>query len=127
MSERPATAPAPPANAELAPVYRAAIVVLTWGFRIGAAILTVGLLVALAKREDLNREVDPFSEVVPKILEGEAAGIIDLAILTLMATPLATVLVVATGFYRAGDRRYGALSLLVLAVLCVSVALTLLR
>lgn len=124
MIERPTpTAPA----TELAGIYRSAILVLTWGFRVGAAVLTVGLAVALAKREALSHEADPFREVIPAILDGKAAGIIDLSILSLMATPLVTVLTVALGFFRIGDRRFGWLSLLVLGVLCVSVTLSLLR
>jgi uncharacterized membrane protein len=61
------------------------------------------------------------------LLDGKAAGIIDLAILALMITPLATVITVAAGFFRAGDRRYGWLSVLVLGILGISVVLSLLR
>lgn len=111
----------------IAPIYRNAITVLTYGFRTGAALLVVGLVVALLKREELNHEVDPFGEVIPAILDGKAAGIVDLAILAMMATPLLTVLVVARGFFAAGDRRYGVCSLLVLGILGVSVVLSLLR
>lgn len=113
--------------AALAPVYQSAITVLTRGFRTGAALLVAGLVVAIARRESLNDKVDPFGEIIPAILDGKAAGLIDLAILAIMITPLLTVIVVATGFFRAGDRRYGFFSVVVLAVLCVSVALSLLR
>jgi uncharacterized membrane protein len=124
MSEQPARTAH---NAELTGIYRSAILVLTWGFRIGAAVLAVGLALALAKQEALSHEADPFRDVIPAIFDGKAVGIIDLAILCLMATPLATVLIVAVGFFRAGDRRYGAITLLVLGVLCVSVTLSLMR
>ena len=110
---------------DLLPLYGAAIAVLTWGFRIGAALLAAGIVLALVRREPLNREADPFAEVLPAVLEGRAAGIVDLAILWFMVTPVVTVIVVAGGFLRAGDRRYAVLSLLVLAVLGVSIALAL--
>jgi uncharacterized membrane protein len=111
----------------LAPVYLSAIRVLNGGFRVGAALLIIGLVVAAAKRESLNHEVESFGQVFPAVFDGKASGIIDLAILTLMITPLITVVVVATGFMRAGDRRYGLLSFVVLGVLGVSVTLSLLR
>lgn len=123
-----ATTPSPDRRSDpLAPIYRSAIAVLTWGFRTGAALLVVGLVVAAAKRESIAREVDPFTEIFPKIIDGKASGIIDLAILAIMVTPLVTVVTVAVGFHRAGDRRFAIVSLCVLCILGVSVVLSLLR
>ena len=109
----------------LAPVYRVAENTLTWGFRISAATLAVGLIEAVIKGEPLNHRANAFSEVIPAILDGEAAGVIDLAILLMIATPVATTLAVAIGFARLGDRLYAALSLTVLAILGVSISLAL--
>jgi uncharacterized membrane protein len=111
----------------LPPVSQAAVTSLTWGFRIGAALLIVGLAVAAIKQESLGARTDPFVEVVPAILDGHARGIVDLAIVTLMATPVVTTLVVAVGFFCEGDRRYGLLTLTVLVVLGISVSLSLVR
>jgi uncharacterized membrane protein len=112
-------------TAELAPLRGAAITILTWGFRTGGALLAVGLLLAAIKQESLSHQAGSFTDVIPAILDGRAGGVVDLAILWIMATPVATVIVIATGFFRLGDRRYGALSLAVLAVLCVSISLSL--
>ncbi|HEY8446110.1 MAG TPA: DUF1634 domain-containing protein [Thermomicrobiales bacterium] len=109
------------------PIAQAAITTLTWGFRAGAALLALGLLVALIRGEPLSEQTDPFTEVIPKILDGHAAGIVDLAILTLMATPVVTTLVVALAFFSSGDRRYGVITLIVLAVLGISISLSLIR
>jgi hypothetical protein len=116
-----------PASQSLAPIYASAIRVLNVGFRISAALLVIGLAIAAAKQESLKEQVDSFGDVIPEILDGNASGVIDLAILAMMCTPLVTVVVVAAGFFRLGDRRYGTLSLVVLAVLGVSVTLSLLR
>jgi uncharacterized membrane protein len=125
------SSPAPSApgdqQIDLAPVYRSAIVVLTWGFRLGAALLALGLAEAAIKGESLERTAEDFPDVLPAVLDGKANGIVSLAILCLMATPVATVLVVAVGFLRVGDRRYGAFSLVVLCVLAISISLSLFR
>jgi uncharacterized membrane protein len=111
----------------LEPIYDAAVKTLFWGFRLGAALLALGIFAALVKREPLGHEADPIPEVIAKVRAGYASGIIDLAILWCMLTPVATVIVVAANFWRLGDRRYALLSLVVLAILGVSVALALNR
>jgi len=114
-------------TAELAPLYAAATATLTWGFRLAAVLLAAGLVLAVVRQEPLGREAEPLGDILPAVLDGKAAGLVDVAILWLVATPVAVVLVVAVGFARLGDRRYAALSLLVLAVLGVSIALALTR
>ncbi len=111
----------------LAPLYDAAFLIFTWGFRLGAALLAVGVVVALIKSEPLGHEADRFIDVLAAVRAGHASGIIDLAILWFMATPVATVVVVGISFWRMGDRRYALLSLLVLAILGVSIVLALNR
>lgn len=108
-------------------ISQAAVTSLTWGFRLAAALLVLGLALAAIKQESLGERTDPFIEIFPAILDGKARGIVDLAIVTLMATPVVTTLVVAVGFFREGDRRYGLLSLTVLVVLGISVSLSLFR
>jgi uncharacterized membrane protein len=135
LTDESETAPAmAPGTAELAarterlePLYDAAVKTLLWGFRLGAALLALGIVVALVKREPLGHEADPLADVVATVRAGYASGIIDLAILWFMLTPVATVIVVAASFWRLGDRRYALLSLIVLAILGVSVALALNR
>jgi uncharacterized membrane protein len=111
----------------LEPLYDAAVKTLFWGFRLGAALLALGIVAALVKREPLGHEADPLADVVAMVRAGYASGIIDLAILWFMLTPVVTVIVVAASFWRLGDRRYALLSLIVLAILGASVALALNR
>jgi uncharacterized membrane protein len=112
---------------QLAPTYAAAGRVLAWSFRVGAGLLVTGLLLAIFRGEPLGHELDPLGEIVPSLLAGRAAGVVDLAILWLMASPVFAVVAVAAGFLRLGDRRYALLSLLVLAVLAASILLALVR
>jgi len=111
----------------LAPLYDAAVKTLYWGFRLGAVLLALGVVLALVKREPLGREADPIPDVIAMVRAGYASGVIDLAILWFMLTPVATVIVVAASFWRLGDRRYALLCLIVLAILAASVALALNR
>jgi len=111
----------------LVPLYDAAVKTLFWGFRLGAALLAFGIVVALVKGEPLGHEADPIPDVIAMVRAGYASGIIDLAILWFMLTPVVTVIVVAASFWRLGDRRYALLSLIVLAILGASVALALNR
>jgi hypothetical protein len=111
----------------LAVIYRSAALVLHWGFRIAAAILAAGLLLALIKQEDIPTEVERFQDVIPTILDGKSSGVIELAILAMMSTPVATVLAIVLGFYRIGDHRFAVISTLVLAVLAISISLSLFR
>ncbi len=132
--ESEATRTVAPGTSELAasterlePLYDAAVKTLFWGFRLGAALLALGITAAVVKREPLGTEADPISDVLAMVRAGYASGIIDLAILWFMLTPVATVIVVAASFWRLGDRRYALLCLIVLAILGASVALALNR
>lgn len=127
LAESPGTAELAARTERLEPLYDAAVKTLFWGFRLGAALLALGIVVALVKREPLGHEADPLTDVIATVRAGYAAGIIDLAILWFMLTPVATVIVVTASFWRLGDRRYALLSLFVLAILGVSVALALNR
>lgn len=112
-------------SVRLEPLYHVTRLALTWSFRVGAALLLLGIVLAVIQRQPLNHVTEGFGEVIPSVLRGDAAGVVDLAILWLMITPVLVVLILAVGFFRLGERKYGLLSLLVLAVLGASVALAL--
>lgn len=111
---------------ELGAIYGAAGTTLTWGFRATAVLLLAGLLLGLARGEGLREQAQPLPKIVPAILDGRASGLVELAIVAIVLTPVVTTLVVAVGFARLGDRRYALLSLAVLTILGVSIALALL-
>lgn len=114
-------------TARLTPLFDLSRTIFVWGFRIGAVLLVLGLVVAIARGEPIGHVADPLVDVPSAVLAGQASGVIDLAILWFMATPVATVVAVAIGFFRLGDRRYAFLSLIVLIILGASIALSLLR
>jgi uncharacterized membrane protein len=111
----------------LTPLYDTALRIFTWGFRIGAVLLILGIVLTLVQGQRLAGEAAPFSVVLSLLLAGNAAGVIDLAIIWFMFVPVVAVVAVAAAFWRMGDRRYAALSLVVLAILGASIALALTR
>jgi len=110
-----------PSLKDTTPIRRSAAATLTWGFRATAAILALGLLVTFIGGHDIETEATGFRDIIPDLLDGEGPAIVSLAILTMMLTPVATVIVIALGFLRIGDRRFGRVSLIVLGVLAISI------
>ena len=108
-------------------VYTRALTVLRFGFRLTAVLLLAGIAVAVARGEELERTVDPFSGILPSLRDGHSRGIIDLAILTVMLTPLATVVAIAISFLQLGERRFARYSLAVILILLMSIAASLIR
>jgi len=108
-------------------VYTRAMFVLRAGFRLTAVLLLAGIAVALARGQELERTVDPFSEIWPAIRDGHSRGIIDLAILTTMLTPLAAVVSITIAFQQLGERRFAGYSLAVLLILLASIGTSLIR
>lgn len=109
-------------DGRLAPVAARVGAVLTLMFRIGAAMLVAGILLAVARREPLDATVDPLGRVLPELLAGHAGGVIDVAILWFMSAPVVASIVVLSGFLRLGDRRYALVTVVVLVVLAASIA-----
>ena len=109
----------------LEPLYESVRFALAWSFRIGAALLLIGIALAVLQQQPLNHVTEGFEQVIPGVLRGDADAVIDLAILWLMVSPVLVVIIVAAGFFRLGERRYALLSVLVLVVLGVSIALAL--
>ena len=115
---------APAATSHVDPVAQAAIRSATWGFRISAAFLAVGLIISLARQQALEQHLGSFGTILDDAIHGHAAGFIGLAIAAIILTPVATTLTIAISFFREGDRRYGGFTLVVLAILVFSVAIS---
>lgn len=95
--------------------------VLTWGFRVSAALLAFGIMLTLVRDNDVPTQATPLRDLVSGLLDGDDGAIITLAIVSMVATPVVATFVVARGFLAIGDRRYAKLSLAVLTVLIISI------
>ncbi len=113
-------------QSQLDPIYRSAGLVLTWGFRVAAALLAAGLLLAAIQGDDLSESAEPIPDIVGNLLDGESSALVDLAIVAMVLTPVAAVIAIALGFSRIADRRYTLASFFVLAVLGISIIVSML-
>ena len=113
-------------QSQLDPIYRSAGIVLTWGFRVAAGLLAAGLLLAAIQGDDLSETAEPIPDIVGNLLDGESSALVDLAIVAMVLTPVAAVIAIALGFSRISDRRYTIASFFVLAVLGISIVVSML-
>jgi uncharacterized membrane protein len=112
-------------QAAVDPIYPQVAAVLRTGFRIAAGFLLIGVVVALIRRESLSERVDPFTEIPNALLDGRARAFIDLAVISIMLTPLAAVGTILRGFLAVGDTRFARYAGTVLAILVASILLSL--
>jgi len=105
-------------------LYRVMARLLSVGVTLSIALMALGFLL-LAARHELGRATWlPLARVVPRTLAGAPAGILDLGVLVLFATPALRV-VAAIGLFAAErQRRYVVISTVVLLLLALSVAVS---
>ena len=108
-------------------IYQGAVRILRGGFALSAIVLVLGVAWSLVDRHPLSAEVLPFQKIPRALADGNPSALIDLGILLMMLTPVLTVLAIALSFSRLGERRFFSLSLGVLAILVVSIAISVLR
>lgn len=108
-------------------IYHSAAKVLRYGFLISAVTLVLGAAWSIVDRHPLSTDVLPFQDIPGALADGNPSSLIDLGILLMMLTPVATVLVIAVDFFRLGERKFVTLSLGVLAILITSIVISLLK
>lgn len=120
MTPSPTPIPSPSQDSIAHPTAR----VLTWGFRISAALLLVGLILSLIQQESLHTSLENFPTIANEIADGNGAGIVALAILAMIATPIVSTIAVIVSCVRCGDTRYARITGAVLVILFVSALLS---
>jgi len=109
---------------------RAAAVVLAGGVVLSGVLIAFGWARSLISGWTLSSgpgapivSGTDFSGLLPRVFELEPLGLVQAGLLVLVATPVVRVAVSAIAFWREGDRLYLALTLIVLALLLVSLGL----
>ncbi|MDX6770933.1 MAG: DUF1634 domain-containing protein [Elusimicrobiota bacterium] len=93
---------------------------LKGGVTLALGLLAAGLAAAALRGQPLPTEAVELGRVLPLALAGDAAGLLSLGLLALLATPAVRVTVLAYQFARAREWRMLAVTALVLAVLAFS-------
>ncbi|MGD0121536.1 MAG: DUF1634 domain-containing protein [Candidatus Limnocylindrales bacterium] len=103
--------------------------VLIVGVGISAALIAIGFVAALAigwqgslvGAGPFAAATTDFSNLPARLASLEPAAIVQLGLLTLLATPVARVAASVVGFTLEGDRLYAAITLAVLLILLTSI------
>lgn len=95
------------------------------GFWSSLALLAIGVGLLALRSESLPSHLVPLDEVITSLAEGSSESFITLGIVTMILTPVVSTLVICLTFIQQRDRRYATLTLIVLAILVLSVSLSL--
>jgi uncharacterized membrane protein len=93
---------------------------LHFGFLVSVVLIVGGVVLSAIRQEAFPDTLGTPLDSIREALNGDAAGIIGVGILAMILTPLLTAGIVAWKFLQEGDRRYAAISAMVLVILLVS-------
>lgn len=107
-------------------VRRRATLVLRSGFLITAFLVAAGSFLALVKREPLPHTIGNPADILRDVASGDPGSVVGLGIVTVILTPLAMAGVTCLTYARRGEYRQAGINGVVLAILLVSVLLSIL-
>lgn len=91
--------------------------VLTWGFRIGGAIIALGVALAIIQHRELAESIGSPSELLHSVRSGNSNGVISIGLLVIVLSPMAGVIALLRSFWRQGDGRYVKVSIILLTIM----------
>ena len=116
-------APGPPPRHEMDAIERTVNLVLTAGIGLTVGLLVAGLVLSIAQGQGLPTRIVPLADLPPLLADLDPAAYLSLGIVVLIATPFVRVGGTIVAFARRRDRRYVLITVVVLAVMCLSVVL----
>ena len=108
-------------------VYRIARAALVAGFVLAVSLVAIAVALVVITGDPIAGSTMDIGDLPAAVRDGDPSAVAELAILAVVLTPILTTLCVIAGFLRIGDRRYAAISVLVLVVLSASMVVALLR
>jgi uncharacterized membrane protein len=96
---------------------------LLGGVLASAALLTIGLALALGRQAAQAEPVTDWSQLGARALAGDGRAVIDIGLIVLMFTPVLRVLVLAIGWLSERKWRLALVSIAVAIMLAISVAI----
>jgi uncharacterized membrane protein len=107
-----------------AALYRSVAWTLRAGLLLSIAVMAVGLALAEGRGSTETSRVLPLDRIVPRLLHGDPAAVLDTGIVLLFLSPLVAIVVAFAGFCWERDGRFVAISggLILLALAGIAVA-----
>ena len=105
------------------PVERTVSRVLIAGIALSVALMAIGIVLAAGSGDGLPSFIVPLADMPSLLLDLDAGAYLSLGLIVLIATPFARVAGSLVAFALQGDRRYVAVTAVVLTVMCLSVLL----
>lgn len=105
-------------------LYRRIVGVMNTGFLIAIGLMLAGLLVGLVTGDHVATQTDPLRDILPGVVRLRAQDIVELGIIVLLATPAAYVVAALATFLRERDLLFVVICVMLLAILSLSVGLT---
>jgi len=115
--------PDAPARHVMDPVERTVSRVLIVGITLSVALMAIGIVLGAVGGDGLPSGVVPLADMPSLLLDLDAGAYLSLGLIVLIATPFVRVAGSLVAFALQGDRRYVAVTAVVLTVMCVSVLL----
>jgi len=107
----------------MVPIERMVSRILRAGIAISVTLMVIGLAIGFFDGQGMPKHVVPLADLRSLLRTFDPAAYLSLGLLVLIATPFVRVLGSVIAFAREGDRRYVLITAVVLAVMCLSVAL----
>jgi uncharacterized membrane protein len=106
-------------------LYRWIIRVMNAGFVVAIALIAAGLLIGVVTGDHVAKETDNLGDVLPGAARLKAQDVVELGILTLVATPVAYVVAALFTFLRQRDVVFVVVCLALIGILTLSVVVAL--
>ena len=107
----------------MVPIERMVSRILMIGIAISVTLMVIGLVLGFFNSQGMPKHVVPLADLPALLRAFDPAAYLSLGLIVLIATPFVRVLGSIIAFAREGDRRYVLITAVVLAVMCLSVAL----
>ena len=108
-------------------VYRIARAALITGFAVAVSLVAIAVALVIITGDPIAGSTMDVGELPAAVANGDPSAVAEMAILSVVLTPIVTTLCLIAGFLRIGDRRYAMVSVLVLIVLSASMVVALIR
>lgn len=100
------------------------ITIYRWAVYISFAFIGAGFLIAALANQSVDAEMESPLRLTRQMLELKASGYFGTGIGVMILTPIVMITAGAAAFFKAGDRRYGFITIAVATILSLSIIIS---